>query len=672
MKNFKGIILQILCVFSFIGFLASCSGGGGGSPADLSAYASSTWTTYGGDLANTRFSSLTQIDKTNVKNLQVAWTFNTQPSAAASNLGYMQGNPIVYDNKMFITDPGLTNELTQNVFALNAKTGDLIWRKAIPLSARGTMLGYFLHLAANRGVAIGNGRVYVSTVDASTWALDINTGDPITSFGTNGKVSVGDVSQGHFISAAPIYVPASKVPSGGIASGKDIILTGIAGSEHEMRGFFKAFDATTGQQLWTFNTVPGPTDFGGNTWPTLTGNFANPYLRGGAAVWMNPSYDADTGIIYMGTGNPNPDLDGTHREGDNLFASSVLALNIKDGTRAWHYQMVHHDLWDYDAAGPPVLFDIVKNGITIKAVGMAGKTGWFYILDRLTGIPVFPCPESPVPNSDFINADGKREIVSPTQPKCSSDNFVPQGGRNIWVNNERKYIFPIFTPPGSGKSGTEGPNYITTAISAFLDFLNIPSPFGTTFSQLPSDTKLIEPSAQGGADWAATSYSPLLNLAFIGASVMPMKFTAAASSAPIGNASIFKVQLGGYWTFPAELVPQESGSLSAMDVRTGKIEWQVNTSYPNYTGSCVTASNILFIGETENDPNNAGSTISYFSAFDATNGTRLKRLRIPSATSAPCTTYSIDGKQYVAVATGASVIAKGSGSSYTVFTLSGN
>lgn len=672
MKNSKRIILQILCVFSFIGFLASCSGGGGGSSNDLSAYASSTWTTYGGDLANTRFSSLAQIDKTNVKNLQVAWTFNTQPSAAASNLGYMQGNPIVYDNKMFITDPGLTNEFTQNVFALNAKTGDLIWRKAIPLSARGTMLGYFLHLAANRGVAIGNGRVYVSTVDASTWALDINTGDPITSFGTNGKVSVGDVSQGHFISAAPIYVPASKVPSGGIASGKDIILTGIAGSEHEMRGFFKAFDATTGQQLWTFNTVPGPTDFGGNTWPTLTGNFANPYLRGGAAVWMNPSYDADTGIIYMGTGNPNPDLDGTHREGDNLFASSVLALNIKDGTRAWHYQMVHHDLWDYDAAGPPVLFDIVKNGSTTKAVGMAGKTGWFYILDRLTGIPVFPCPESPVPNSDFINADGKREVVSPTQPKCSSDNFVPQGGRNIWVNNERKYIFPIFTPPGSGKSGTEGPNYITTAISTFFDFLNIPSPFGTTFSQLPSDTKLIEPSAQGGADWAATSYSPLLNLAFIGASVMPMKFTAAASSAPIGNASIFKVQLGGYWTFPDELVPQESGSLSAMDVRTGKIQWQVNTSYPNYTGSCVTASNILFIGETENDPNNAGSTISYFSAFDATNGTRLNRVRIPSATSAPCTTYSIDGKQYVAVATGASVIAKGSGSSYTVFTLSGN
>lgn len=634
----SGLLRHLVCTFLlfFLGHVVP------GLGADASKFPSNEWPTFGGDYAQTRFSQLANINKGNVDRLDLKWAFST--GLSTTDLFYnFSPVPIVAGGVMYLSDPGNFFTSFQSVFALDAKTGAKIWSRQLSLGKIPEVRGQS-NIRSTRGVAYGNGRVYVATQDATLWALDAATGNSVVGFGSGGMVQVGDVDAGYYLTSPAIFVPKHLVSAYGPASGHNLLLIGIAGGENESRGYMSAYDADTGGLLWRFFTVPTPGEFGGETWPILAGPFSDPFTRGGAAPWMPPAYDPELGLVIFGTGNAGPDFDGTHRSGKNLFAASVVALNVANGQRVWHFQEVHHDLWDYDQASPPVLFEVKRNGKPIKAVGAAGKTGWFYILDRKTGEPLIPCPERPVSTtvSDVTSPDGKGEQIYPTQPFCESDPFVPQGNRTLASG---KYVAPIFTPPGLMTEGVFGPYLFPHLVP--------PLPM------VPVHDQLVEPGTIGGSDWGPTSFNPHLGLAFIGGNVMPMRYTSVPEAAPTPGAG----SLGGWFSYTVDEVVHSTGTLTGMDVATGKIRWQVQTKGIRYPGSCATAGNLVFIGELDANLANPTIPLSYFSAYDARTGTRLFRFRIPNDVSivAPCMTYSIDGEQYIAVAAGGAIgqLAKG-------------
>jgi glucose dehydrogenase len=620
----------------------------GASPGALAdtqgaQYAKKNWPTYGGDLANTRYSKLKQINTSNVDQLEMKWVFQT--GLGADIRVNFQISPIVVDGVMYVSDPGHFGTLQQNVFALDARTGVQIWHTPIELHKSRDV--EFLGMRPHSGVAYGNGKVYMTTFDARVWALDAKTGDPVEGFSdgssaSGGFVTVGDPDLGHYLRAAPIFVPKALVPKGGPASGHDLILIGIGGSDNGIRGFFSAYDAETGELLWRFSTVPEPQGEFVLSWPNLSGTpFDKPQERGGAGVWVAPALDKELGLVLIGTGNASPSYDGTHREGNNELANAIVALNAATGERVWHFQEVHHDLWDYDQASPPVVYSMRVNGKKRKVVSAAGKTGWNYILDRETGVPIHPCPEKQVPTyTDVISeVDDSPELPSPTQPVCESDAFVPQGGR--YASNG-KWIAPIFTPPGLGVEGNPG-----------LDMAAVRN------EEIPviSSNVLTEPGIIGGVDVAPVAHSPELGLTFIVGNIAPAYFTSNPQEAPlVGN--YFGAAAGSWDWHPAEFpfpFGDWAANLTAMDVETGKIAWQrtVSTFLPQYNGACATAGGLVFAAESI-DQAGLFTPQWTFSAFSAQTGERLWSWEVPGnvGVQAPCMTYSVNGRQFVAVAVG--------------------
>lgn len=633
----SGLLTSALCAVSLLGIMAAPS-----LAADSSKYPKDEWPTFGGDYAQTRFSRLDKINRGNVHRLELKWEFHTGLSPNDPFYTFSPV-PLIVGHVMYLADPGNYFTPFQTAFALDARTGAKIWDRQLPLGDIPEVRGQ-ANIRNTRGVAYGQGRVYVPTQDAVLWALDANSGEVVNGFGDMGKIVVADVAAGFYLTSPPVYVPKHLIPKGGPASGHNLLLIGIAGGENETRGFMSAYDAGTGDLLWRFFTVPTPGELGGNTWPTIqSGNFSNPFTRGGANPWMPPAYDHELGLVIFGTGNAGPDFDGTHRAGANLFSASVVALDVRNGRHVWHFQEVHHDLWDYDQSAPPMLFDVKRRGKQIKAVGAAGKTGWFYILNRKTGEPLIPCPERPVPTtSNVISPDGTTEHVFPTQPFCESDPFVPQGGRTLATGG---YVAPIFTPPGPPTAGVMGP-FLTPTLPDVL-------------GMVPVNDQLVEPGVLGGSDWGPASFNPNLGVAFIGGNVQPMRYTAIPEVAPTPGIS----STAGWWSYTMDDLLHNSGTLTAMDVATGKIRWQALSEGLVYPGSCATAGNLVFTGELDDNPANPAFTLSYFAAYDAVTGERLFRFRIPNDVSvvAPCVTYAIGDVQYVAVSAGGSFgeLAKG-------------
>src|SRR5690606_35199648 len=239
--------------------------------------------------------------------------------------------------------------------------------------------------------------------------------------------TVEDWEKGYTITSAPLYY-------------NGMVYTGIAGGEYGIRGFVAAYDSEKGEELWKSYTIPGPGEVGHDTWPQDN----DAWKKGGAPVWQTPAIDLELGLIYFSTGNTAPDLDASKREGDNLFADSVLALDAKTGEYKWHIQEVHHDIWDYDAPNPVILFDVEMDGKMRKGIAQAGKTGWVYILDRTNGEPLIGIEEKPVPQDE-------RQKTSPTQPFPVGDAFIPQTVTEKDVERDlpegwKGKIGDIFTP----------------------------------------------------------------------------------------------------------------------------------------------------------------------------------------------------------------------------------
>jgi alcohol dehydrogenase (cytochrome c) len=332
---------------------------------------STNWASYGRDRSNQRYSPLAQIDTATVKHLHLAWRYETGIRLA------FEASPIVIDKVMYVSTP------LNHVVALEATTGKKYWEHAESLSTTVHCCG-----PVNRGVAVYGGRVYMGTLDGRLVALDARTGAKVW------DARVGDNERGYAVDGAPVAV-----------DGKVII--GVSGAEYGIRGFVTAYGAATGKMIWRFHTIPSPAE--GGWWGrwSETDPFGTPLHRdiakekadsarhpdawqvGGGSVWQAPAVDRERGLVIFAVGNASPDLDGSVRPGDNLFTNSIVALDLATGRLKWYFQELPHDVWDLDAVSPVVLVEVADSaGKRIPAVAQAGKTGWVYVLDRVTGRPI--------------------------------------------------------------------------------------------------------------------------------------------------------------------------------------------------------------------------------------------------------------------------------------------
>jgi quinoprotein glucose dehydrogenase len=390
----------ILLVVSFVCMAVTASG--------QSRARDGEWPTYSADLAGTRYRPLDQINATNFNNLEVAWRFKTD------NLGpfpeyKLEGTPLMVNGVIYTT--GGTR---RSVVALDAKTGELIWVHSMREGKRAAISPRQL---SGRGLAYwtngtGDERVIYMTTGYRLVELDAKTGAPIKSFGTEGVVDlkVGVVKGAN----QPIDLETGEI---GIHSTpivvKDVVIVGSSMREgatvethNNTKGLVRAFDVRTGKKIWQFNTMPGPGEFGNETWEE--GSWAS---NGNTGVWTQITVDGDLGLVYLPVETPTSDYYGGHRPGNNLFAESLVCVDLKTGQRKWHFQLVHHPVWNFDMSSAPILADITVNGRAIKAVAQPSKQGFLYVFDRVTGQPVWPIEERAVPQSDVPG-----EKTSPTQP----------------------------------------------------------------------------------------------------------------------------------------------------------------------------------------------------------------------------------------------------------------
>ena len=399
------------------------------------------WQHYLGGYDRNHYSNLDQITTGNVSQLQIAWEYRT------GDFGEMQCNPLIIEGKLF------TTTATNEVLCLDARNGELQWKFAT--SAKKTTL-------VSRGVSYWDSkddRRIFTVYDDTLFALDYYTGLRIGEFGNKGGVSLkaglGDQTGDKFVT--------SRTPG---TVYKDLIIMPLVVSEGEgaAPGFIQAFDIRTGAIRWVFHTIPRPGEYGYNTWPDGAWKGG---LIGGANNWSGMSLDEGNEILYVPTGSASPDFYGDDRSGENLFANSVIALNANTGERIWHYQIVHHDIWDRDLPAPPNLVTIQRDGETIDALAQITKTGFVYVLDRLTGEPVFPIPERPVPTSVIPGEQAWPTQPIPELPKPYSRQIITESEINpysqdrdslleLWRNAQKDIYTPLSTEPTFILPGSHG------------------------------------------------------------------------------------------------------------------------------------------------------------------------------------------------------------------------
>jgi quinohemoprotein ethanol dehydrogenase len=536
------------------------------------------WPTNGGDSFNRRYSPLTQIDRHTVSQLKARWRVHLGGSGMGAQYSG-EAQPIVVDSTLYLSTGA------NDVFAIDIDSGDIRWTYQAHLSAAIDALccGW-----ASRGVAIGEGRVYSGQVDGKLLALDQRTGSLLWS------IQAERSELGYSITSAPLYY-------------QGLVIVGFAGAEFGTRGRVKAFSAKDGSLVWTFYTVPGPGDFGSASWPRNS----DAWQHGGGSVWQTPAVDPQLGLVYFATGNPGPDFDGSVRAGDNLFTSSIIALDLRTGQYRWHFQEVHHDLWDFDAANPVVLFDLAIRGKMRRALAQAGKTGWVYVLDRTTGKPLNGISERSV-------AQEPRQATSRTQPVPVGDAFVPQSVSIAPEGFKLRNGGRIFTP------------YWTEPIVA-------------------------NPGHNGGANWPPSSYDIGTGYLYVCANDRTGIFTGGRAARPAAGGRYLGGQFGN--------IPHStSGIFAALDMRTNRLVWQQQWPERCYSGSLVTAGGLVFVGRSD----------GRFTALDSSDGALLWEFQTGAGVNAPPATFSRNGEQYVVVYSAGNVFAGSPhGDSVWLFSLHG-
>jgi len=509
----------------------------------------------GGNWGNQRHSTLDQINRSNVKKLGGAWMMHLEDGKTAGNI---QATPVIVDGVMFVSS-GLGN-----IFAIDARRGALKWKYRSDATTGTT---------THRGVVVAEGKVFAGQRDNTLIALDQASGTLIW------KTRLAEAGRG-FTTAPAAYFDG-------------LVYIGVAGGESGVRGQFGAYDASTGKEVWKFWTLPGPGEIGHDTWE------GDSWKHGGGPVWMQPAIDPDLGLVYIAAGNAGPDNDGQDRGGDNLFTASIVALDLKTGAYKWHFQEVHHDIWDYDNSAAPVLADISYRGQPRKILMHAGKTGFLYILDRTNGKPLVGIEEKPVPQE-------RRMKTAATQPFPVGDSFVP-------------------TCPEAG---------------------SVPAGFKSSciFGAYWDEPIVMSPGTQGGVSWAPMTFSPQTKLTYVAANIIN---SAQSIRRQVWDEETqrFKTVGEGTGFFRPGGQPR-AGTLTAMNPTTNKIVWQKRTKFPIGTGSGLlsTAGGLLLHGESD------GKVVAY----NITNGDLLWQFQTDAGADAPVATYQVDGEQYVAILSGGS------------------
>ena len=645
------------------------------------------WREYGGP-EGTRYSSLSQIHRSNVTNLQVAWTYDTGES------GGLQTHPLMVDGILYANTP------SHRVIALDAATGKRVWEFDSGIPSRGP----------NRGVAYwaggGEARIFAS-VATFLYALDARTGEVVANFGEKGRI---DLRRGLGRDGEELTV---RLTTPGVVY-RNLLIVGSATAERlpAAPGDIRAFDVRTGELIWTFRTIPAPGEFGADTWPP------DARTRSGSANnWAGMTLDAARGIVYVPTGSAAFDFYGGDRPGDNLFANCLIALDAATGTRLWHFQTVRHDIWDKDLTAPPTLVTVRRDGRDVSGVVQLTKQGRIFAFDRVTGDPLFPIEYRRFPKSDV-----PREVAADTQPiPVTPRPLVPQ----------------TTTSDGLTRRTPEAHRWALEALRGMRTGEFMPLAVGR-------DT-LISPGMDGGVEWGGAAFDPGTGLLFVNASNMPEftrlvenngagavngrdlyrthcaachreDLTGAPPQIPslvgiAGRRSLEDIgaviregagQMAGFADLGAEAVqalvryvvsgevahvagsegqpargpyrftgynrfvdadgyPATAppwGTLNAIDMNTGDYRWTIpfgeypelvaqgmrETGSESYGGPIVTAGGLVFIGATLFDRK--------FRAFDRDTGALLWETTLPFAGTATPITYAVGGRQFVVIAAG--------------------
>jgi glucose dehydrogenase len=609
------------------------------------------WRFYSGDAGSTKYSPLDQIDRTNVSRLRVAWT---RPAVDGSILRQV---PDLRFTNSFRATPVMVDGVLYSpngigfVEAFDAGTGETIWVELPfergPNRYAGTV---------TRGVAFwseGEDRRVLVQRGEYLIAINADTGAHIASFGDRGRVNLSaalERGMTHNWSGAPAIVG-------------DVVVVGHTtndtfDSKTAARGDVRAYDVRTGALRWIFHVIPQAGEFGVDTWEDGSWEYT-----GHGSVWSLFSADPELGLLYMPTSSPTNDMYGGHRLGDNLFSQSIVCVNAATGERVWHFQTVHHPLWDYDLAAAPVLMDIEVDGRPIKAIAQITKSGFVFVLDRVTGEPVWPIEERPVPQS---NVPGERTAATqpfPTKPPpferqgSTEDNlidFTPALRREALEIVSHYTTGPLFTPP-SIRDDTPGGNLGTIQL----------------------------PGSQGGGNWHGAAFDPETQMFYVPSLTAPFVADIEPGDPEFTDLRYIKgtrLWMGGPRGLPLFKPPY--GRITAYDMRRGEIAWQVaNGSGPRHhpaiadldlpplgnpgRAAPLLTRTLLFVGEgspvmvvrgriqpgqpLETAPSYAEP---YFRAYDKATGEVLAELELPAGTTGAPMTYMHQRKQYIVVAVG--------------------
>ncbi len=534
--------------------------------ADLTAKPAGNWITTGGDLSSQRYSPLSQITVSNASTLKQAWKTDLDRSGIAAKYS-AEGVPLVYNGVMFIATGN------NDIFALDATTGQHLWKFESKIAQNNNTVccGW-----VSRGIGLGDGKIFSAQLDGWLVAIDQLTGKEVW------RTRNVRWQEGYTMTVPPIYY-------------NGLLYVGMSGGEFGARGHFSAYNATDGKFVWRFYTCPQPGDIGGHTWS------GSEWQTCGSTVWSYPAIDTQTNTLYFSTSNADPWVN--RGPGSNLFSASMVALDASTGLYRNHYQMVHHDIWDYDCPSPPILFDTMVGGVQRKAIAEACKTGWVYILDRTTMQPLIGIPEKKVPQN-------KAQNTWPTQPYPVGDAFATQCAS--------KSLFTGKAPDGK------------------------PYKVGCIFDPITTtEFTAVAPGALGGTNWPPISFSPQTNLTYVCSGNMQnaLKAVPKASLKHVGGQGFTGVQFG---LGKAKGVSAFSGNFTALNVSTNKIAWRKNWPSMCAAGSVATGGGLVFTGMADGT----------FIAYNAMTGAQVWSQKLDAGVNAPAMTYSVNGKQYVAIFAG--------------------
>lgn len=576
------------------------------------------WRYYGGDAGGMKYSPLDQINRSNVSQLRPAWIFDSADHSDGKQYparSAFETTPLLVDGVLYVSTS------FHRLFALDAETGAILW-EFDPKFDRTTRVT----LLQSRGAAYWEKgsvkRILLGDQQARLFSIDARTGKPDRGFGDNGVI---DLKRGMTEDFPNSMYGLTSPP----AVCGDTIVTGAATSDGEPQGpsgDVRGFDARSGKLLWRFHTVPRPGEFGHDTWGGDSWKD-----RGGTNVWSIMSVDERRGLVFLPLTSPSTDFYGGDRPGANLFGDSVVALDCRTGERRWHFQTIHHNLWDYDLPSQPVLVAVRREGKMVDAVAQATKTGFVFLLDRDTGKPLFEVEERPVPPSAIPG-----EKSYPTQP------------------------FPLKPPPFARQSMTLGELTTVTPESRAecLEMIKNAVVETKLYDPIGEKVSVMFPGTNGGSNWGGGSFDPSTGTFYVNsmdvAGFLRMVKREGAK-VPYRNQGF-----GRFWDkngYPCQQPPW--GTLTAIDLNQGTIRWQVRlgefdeltargipkTGTPNLGGSVVTAGGLVFIGAT-----NDGK----FRAFDKETGEELWTTRLPASAHATPMTYSgpKSGRQFVVIAAG--------------------